>query len=74
MTEFMTSIFRKYSKDCSGNIAVLTALLGVPVMIAASVAIDTQKLHSEVGNLQSALDTATLAAVTKGKLSEADRA
>ena len=69
----MTSIFRKYSKDCSGNIAVLTALLGVPVMIAASVAIDTQKLHSEVGNLQSALDTATLAAVTKGKLSEADR-
>ncbi len=52
--------------DTSGQFAIITALMAVPLLICTGVAIDTAMLNKQSNSLQSALDSAALAAVVPG--------
>ncbi len=69
----MWELFRRYLQEKSGNFAVLTAVFSLPLLLGVSLAIDTQRTNAEMGNIQDALDAATLSAVTKGSLSRSER-
>ncbi len=53
---------KKFLKNTSGNIASTTALLAIPLMVAAGAAIDYASVTRKDYNLQEAIDAAALAA------------
>ncbi len=66
-------MIRKYLKDSSGQFALITAIFAVPLVICAGIAIDTAYLNKKSTGLQTALDSAALAAVIPGNLSDKER-
>lgn len=58
----MTSGFKQCFKDTAGNVALITALGAVPLVLAAGVAIDMSRASNAQVTLQSAVDSAALAA------------
>ena len=70
-------VFRRLNKrfrtNESGQIAIATALLAVPMLLVTSIAIDSNRSHSHRVKLQSALDSAALAAVADQTLTESER-
>lgn len=57
-------MIKDFLNDKSGNIMITTALLSVPIAIAAGAAIDYSRLASEKSNYQEAADSAVLAAAS----------
>ena len=53
---------KNFLKDVSGNVATTTAILAIPLMISAGVAIDYTSLARKNSTLQDAIDAAALAA------------
>ena len=67
-------LLKKYKNDTRGNFAIITAMLGIPLAVGTSIAVDLQNRSSHTNHIQDALDAAALSAVMKGSdLSEAGR-
>ena len=67
-------IWSRYSEDNSGHIAVMTAIIALPMMIGVSVALDAHRLDRDRTRLKSALDGAAIAAITQQTINPAQRA
>lgn len=65
---------QNYITKSDGNIAVMTALLGIPLIMVAGYAIDYNQAFSHKNGIESALDAATLAAVVPANLGNEERA
>ena len=66
-------VLTRFQNDRSGHIAVITALLGVPLIMMAGYAIDYNRAYSQRSGLSSAIDTAVLASVIPDNLTEDER-
>jgi small basic protein len=73
MFKKLTSAIRRYIDNQDGNFAIFTALLGVPLLIVVSVAIDSKKINNVNTSIMAALDTAALAAVVPANLDRLGR-
>ena len=63
----MQRILRKFSRDLSGNIAILSSLLAVPLLLSVGYALDYSTITHTKAALQNALDAAVLAVAREGK-------
>jgi Flp pilus assembly protein TadG len=63
MRELLSRHAHRFVRDNGGNFAILTALAMVPLLGAASVAVDFTNANLEATKLQESLDSAALAAV-----------
>lgn len=70
----MRRLFKNFLRDNSGQFAVMTAIIAVPLTVCVGIAIDTAYVHNKSTGLQSALDSAALAAVVPGNLTTDERA
>lgn len=64
---------RRYWGDRNGHIAIITGLLGLPLLMMSGYAIDYNNAHSYRDELGSAIDAAALAAVIPADLSDEHR-
>jgi Flp pilus assembly protein TadG len=63
----------KYRRDVGGQFAVITGLIGLPLMLLTASAVDINRALSQNSSLQSALDAAALAAVIPDNMSNEER-
>ncbi|MEP3890323.1 MAG: TadE/TadG family type IV pilus assembly protein [Hellea sp.] len=68
-----TRALRDLMRDESGHFAVITALIGLPLVVAVGLAVDTSNSFSYKDHVKTALDTASLAAVIPANLSDEER-
>lgn len=66
-------MLQKYRRDTAGEFAVITGLVGIPLCLIAAGAIDINRATSKELGLQSAVDTAALAAVIPDNMTDAAR-
>lgn len=66
-------MLNRFIKDESGQFAVISAVLAVPLMVCVGIAVDSSILNKDKGHLQAALDSAALAAVTPANLTVNER-
>lgn len=66
---------RRFTADTSGQVALIFGLCAIPIVIAASVALDMSNASTMKSEIQAAADTAVLAAATRLAVnaSEADK-
>jgi len=69
----MRKLYKKFLNDTSGQFAVMTSIFAVPLILCVGVAIDSAVLHNKTAGLQSALDSAALAAVIPGNMTNSER-
>lgn len=69
----MSKALSKFKTDQRGNIALVTALLGVPLVMAVTFTLDYQQALRESGAMQAAVDAAALSTVSNGQLSQSER-
>ena len=67
------SVMRRYTSNEAGQVAVITAIVALPLLLGVSVAVDSHRIGLERAKLQSALDNAALAAITDQTLTSAER-
>lgn len=67
------NLWRKLLRDENGHFAVITALIGVPLVVAVGLAVDTSNSFAYKDSVKTALDTAALAAVVPANLSNEER-
>ena len=66
-------LFKRFGSDRSGNFALLSALLAVPLVMSAGVMIDLATINRTHSQLQQALDAAVLAVAREGdKISDSE--
>lgn len=65
---------RNYFSNRDGHIAVITGLLGLPLIMGAGYALDYNNAYSKKNGISSALDSAVLAAVLPANLDNKQRA
>jgi len=70
----MRNIIRRFSRDTSGQFALITAIAAVPLVLCIGLAVDTALVHKNTTGLQTALDSAALAAVIPGNMDDEARA
>ena len=63
-----------YFHSHDGHIAVVTALIGLPLLLAVSVALDLGNASKKRANISAGVDAAALAAVIPGDLTDQERA
>ncbi|PHQ67282.1 MAG: hypothetical protein COB92_04850 [Robiginitomaculum sp.] len=63
----------KYRKDASGQFAVITAMVGLPILFLTASAVDINRAHGQDVGLRFALDAAALAAVIPDNMSNSER-
>lgn len=61
------ALLRRFRRDAEGNIAIITALVALPLFIGAGVAIDIARASRSQNTLQVAVDAAALAAAATDK-------
>ncbi len=66
-------LIKRYKNDEGGQYAIMTAVLAMPLLIAASSALDMSSAGSERNRVKSALDNAVLAAATNNKITDAQK-
>ena len=69
----INELLARFRTDESGHIAVITAIAALPLLLGVSVAVDSHRMGLERSKLQSALDSAALAAVTDQTLTADER-
>lgn len=72
-SKIKSKAFRRFPKDDAGHFAVITALIGMPLIVGVGLAVDTTNTFSYKNHLEAALDTAALAAVIPANLTDAER-
>ncbi len=70
----MRKLLKNYQNDRSGQFAIITAIFAVPLVLCIGLAVDTALVHKNTTGLQTALDSAALAAVVPGNLNNEERA
>ena len=70
----LPTLLKAFRRDESGQFAVWTALLGVPMIMGVGIAIDMENKNRRAQMLTSALDTASLAAVLPATMTDTERA
>jgi len=63
----------KFRKDASGQFAVITAMVGLPILLTAATAVDINRAHTRDTGVRSAIDSAALAAVIPANMSTSER-
>ena len=63
----------KYIRNRDGNIAVVTGLVGLPLLLVVSVALDLNNASSQGSHIRAAIDAAALASVVPANLSDQER-
>ena len=66
-------LIKRYADNESGQVAVITAVVALPILLCVSVALDANMADRGRTKLQSALDSAAIAAVSDQTLNEAER-
>jgi Flp pilus assembly protein TadG len=61
----LMSILRRFRRDRSGNVAIVFALLAVPMLVAVGCAIDYSRANQIRSKLQSAADAASVGSIAK---------
>lgn len=64
---------RSYRRDAGGQIAVITALVGLPLLLMATATVDISRAHSRNESVRSAIDAAALAAVIPNNMTDSER-
>lgn len=67
------SMMKRYASNESGQVAVIAAIVALPLLLGVSVAVDSHRIGLERSKLQSALDGAALAAVADQTLTADER-
>jgi len=73
MLNRLKKTFVNYRKDSSGQIAVITALIGLPLLLIGASAYDISVAHNRNEALRTAIDAAALAAVIPDNMTDAQR-
>jgi len=68
------STISEFASDRSGNFAILSSLLAVPIVMAVGLAIDVSTIARTKSTLQNAIDSAVLAVAREGKDISDDKA
>jgi len=63
----MPSCFQRFTSDRKGNFALFSAILAVPLILSAGVALDVANVARTKSELQNAIDAAVLAIAREGK-------
>ena len=63
----------KFRKDASGQFAVITAMVGLPILLLTASVVDINRAHGQDVGLRFALDAAALAAVIPDNMSNSER-
>ena len=69
----LRNLIAKYSKNTDGHFAIWTALVGGPLLCCVGVAVDMENKERHHKFLESALDSAALAAVLPDGITDAER-
>lgn len=69
----MTRGVRQYLHNRDGHIAVVTALIGIPLLIMVSIALDLGNASAKRANIAAGVDAAALAAVVPANLTDDER-
>ena len=72
-SNFLTRGVNKYLQNRNGHIAVVTALVGVPLLLLASVALDLRNASAKQTNISAGIDAAALASVIPANLTNDER-
>ncbi|MCF6220838.1 MAG: pilus assembly protein TadG-related protein [Robiginitomaculum sp.] len=64
---------QKYRVDVQGQFAVISALIGLPLLLVGAAAVDINRVHSQNSGVGAAIDAAALAAVIPDNMSKAER-
>ncbi len=70
----MGSLLNRFARDRSGNFAIISAALVVPLMLGTGLAIDVTNIARKQDELQRATDSAVLAITREGRTISNDRA
>jgi Flp pilus assembly protein TadG len=72
-TKTLKSLLKRFATDQKGSLTVMVGLTGIPLMVAAGVAIDYVRLNAAQTHVQAALDAATLSAASARKATDDER-
>jgi len=64
---------RSFGKDTGGQFAVITAVVGLPLLLVSASALDINRAFSKNLNVRSAIDAAALAAVVPANMTNTER-
>ena len=64
---------RLYAENHDGQIAVLTALIGIPLLLMISIALDFGNASAKRASIAAGIDAAALAAVIPANLTDDER-
>jgi len=64
---------KAYGRDAGGQIAVVTALVGLPLLLMAAAAVDINRAHTRNEGVRAAIDAAALAAVIPNNMTDSER-
>lgn len=64
---------RHYQRDASGQFAVITALVGLPLLLLTASAYDINMAHNQNEGVRAAIDAAALAAVIPDNMTDPER-
>ncbi|NNC37562.1 MAG: hypothetical protein EX271_02775 [Acidimicrobiales bacterium] len=68
------SVQKRYRENRDGHIAVVTALVGLPLLLMVSIALDLGNASAKRANIRAGADAAALASVIPANLSDDERA
>ena len=66
-------LIQRYALNDEGQIAVITAISALPLLLVVSVAVDSHRVGVERSKLQAALDGAALAAISDQTITGVER-
>ena len=69
----ITDLFSRFKRDESGQFAVITAFVGIPLVMIAGFAVDMNHAVRKRADISAALDTAALASVIPAELNTSQR-
>ena len=66
-------LIQRFTSNDDGQIAVITAISALPLLLAVSIAVDSHRVGQKRAKLQAALDGAALAAISNQTITTAER-
>lgn len=73
MMKKIKNLGKIYRRDAGGQIAVIIALVGLPLLLLATAAVDISRAHSRNEGVRAAIDAAALAAVIPNNMTDTER-
>ncbi len=73
LPKIINKLWKQYLRNEDGQFAVVTAMVGIPLIMVAGYSLDINHAVSKKANIQAALDTAALASVIPDNLTVSER-